>query len=229
MRLLECGPMSAPTATPWPRFLSDLPPVNAAPADNELAALQALQHAGVPIAPMVVVPAEVEERFYRLNTLPERFLDLFEGVDPTDPDEDDLDEIAPAAQALVERHYLLDEFVDTFYDRIERLPARLRVRRPFHEGRVATRGRPALLALKRVWSDDWTFEALVARLERTHTLELEARPVLVHEADRRAEASLRKRVERALDTVVEPWCSAGGAVTRVVFGADDAYTGNASA
>lgn len=158
----------------------------------ELSALRRLAEAGFKVAPLRVVPDAAEETFYRLNNLPAQLSDLFRGLDLADPDEDDLEERAPEAQRLLRAHFLLDEFVDLFYAGLSGLPAQLRVRRlaaseaaatssgarvPF--GRVVTRGRPALLALKETWVDDWSFSALRARTALQGSVALAARPVLL--------------------------------------------------
>ena len=160
------------------------PTVAADSAAPELGALARLAAAGVRLAPLRVVPAEAEETFYRLNNLPAQLSALFSGLDLSNPDEDDLEERAPAAQALLRQHFLLDEFVDLFYAGLSGLPPRLRVRRPNtpgskEDGRVVTKGRPALLALKDTWTDDWTFDALWARTIKEGTVALTARPVLL--------------------------------------------------
>jgi hypothetical protein len=64
----------------------------------------------------------------------------------------------PTAAAWVRGHALLDAVVDTFYDALVGLPPNVMVRRPGALGSVAARGRPALLAVKRVWADDWRLE-----------------------------------------------------------------------
>jgi hypothetical protein len=159
----------------------------------ELGALWRLAEAGFKVAPLRVVPDAAEETFYRLNNLPARLSDLFCGLDLTDPDEDDLEERAPEAQQLLRAHFLLDEFVDLFYDGLADLPAQLRVRRLAASevagissgvrappaGRVVTRGRPALLALKETWADDWSFSALRARTALQGSVALAAQPVLL--------------------------------------------------
>ena len=159
----------------------------------ELAALAQLAAAGVRLAPLRVVPSTAEETFYRLNNLPAQLSALFAGLDLANPDEDDLEELAPDAQVLLRQHFLLDEFVDLFYAGLANLPARLRVRRPnmpgaegtgagggaAEEGRVVTKGRPALLALKDTWADDWSFDALWARTTREGTVALSAQPVIL--------------------------------------------------
>lgn len=153
-------------------------------AEPELAALARLAAAGVCLAPVRVVPASAEELFYRLNNLPAQLSALFAGLDLRDPDEDDLEDRVDAAQGLLKRHFLLDEFVDLFYAGLGGLPERVRVRRPTTPadtppGRVVTKGRPALLAVKDAWTDDWAFRALWRRVRKEHSVALTARPLLV--------------------------------------------------
>lgn len=154
-------------------------------AHPELGALHRLARAGVRVAPSRVVLADAEETFYRLNNLPAQLRGLFADLDLSDPDEDDLEERAPEAQRLLRAHFLLDEFVDLFYAALEGLPTRLRVRRSDDlgaaeaGGRVVNRGRPALLALKETWTDDWSFGALCARVHAGKSVALSARPVLI--------------------------------------------------
>ena len=151
--------------------------------EPELSALQRLEDAGLTLAPLRVVPAEVEETFYRTNNLPAQLSALFRGLDLSNPDEDDIEELAPEAQALLKAHFLLDGAIDLFYEGLSPLPSRVRVRRSGatdeESGLTATRGRPALIALKNIWVADWSFEALMTRLEKSHSVALQARPVLV--------------------------------------------------
>lgn len=164
--------------------------LSAGGAPTELGALHRLARAGVRVAPSRVVPADAEETFYRLNNLPAQLRGLFADLDLTDPDEDDFEERAPEAQRLLHAHFLLDEFVDLFYAALEGLPARLRVRRSDDlgaaeaAGRAVNRGRPALLALKETWTDDWSFEALWARVRASGSVALAARPLLITAAER---------------------------------------------
>lgn len=173
--------------------MSSLVPVNRLDAAvlasfPELLALHQLAQAGFTLAPLRVLAEDAEEQFYRLNNLPAQLTALFAPLDLDDPDEDDLEELSPEAQKLIRAHFLLDEVVDLFYAGLDGLPDLLRVRRLNPEmgnigvssagGRVATRGRPTLLALKEIWADDWSFDALWARLEAEHSVALSARPVL---------------------------------------------------
>jgi len=172
-----------PLTRPLP--LRQLPP-EVLGTDEEVSALASLAAAGLPLGSVVVVPPAVEERFYRLNNLPALLKDVFADVDPEDPDEDDVEDATPAAEALVRQHYMLDEFIDDFYQATARLPGMVRVRRPREDGEVAARGRPALLALKRTYQRDWSYESVWARLGRQRAIALEARPVLLHDADEAA-------------------------------------------
>lgn len=191
-----------PTASPAP-----LRSVGALPEglEPELTALGRLHRAGLPVAPLRVLLPGAEEAFYRLNNLPAQLAALFAGLDLSDPDEDDLEERAPAAQALLKTHFLLDEFVDAFYVGLAPLPNRLRVRRatppggPLAGGRVALKGRPALLALKDLWADDWSVAALLTRTAETASVGLAARAVLIGAPGReRAGGELTDRAAEVL-------------------------------
>ena len=184
-----------------------------------MAALKTLHLNGVPVAPVLVVPAGAEERFYRLNNLAPQLAALFHGVDPADPDEDDLEEFAPAALALFKTHFLLDEFIDLFYDVLTALPGSLQVRRPGQAGLKSVRGRPALVALKDTWAADWSFEALAERLGRTRALVPEPRPVLFSPApERPAPQEQTERVRELLQRPVQVWTSDLG-ISRLNLGA----------
>ncbi len=217
------GAMQAPPPLARPASLRDLPPELLA-EHPEVADLAALSAAGLPVGALVVVPSALEERFYRLNNLPALLNDLFAAVDPADPDEDDVEEACPSAEALVRQHYMLDETIDDFYQATEGLPARLHVRRPYHDGRVAVRGRPALMALKQVYQSDWSYDAVWARLQEGRGIALEARPVLVHGADEAeggAEGgaerdALRRRAAEALGAPCRLRLTEDGSIVGVV-------------
>ena len=150
----------------------------------ELRALARLANADMTLAPLRLLGEATEEQFYRLNNLPAQLTSIFADLELSDPDEDDIEDRAPRAQRLIRAHYLLDEVVDTFYAGLEGLPQELRLRRlneggAFSEGRVALRGRPALLALKDLWADDWAYEVLWERVEREASVALSARPLLI--------------------------------------------------
>lgn len=184
----------------------------------EVKALHTICQAGYAVAPLVIIPAAVEERFYRLNNLPEQLNALFAQVNQDDPDEDDIEELAPEAIRLFKSHYLLDEFIDVFYQVTDVLPGSLQVRRAGMAGEHVVKGRPALLALKELWAADWSFEALMDRLEQTRTIALEARPVIIGPADEApisdAEA---KAFSQLLGVSTRGW-QADGEVSRLHLG-----------
>ena len=149
---------------------------------SELGWLLRAERAGLPITPMAVVPVAVETAFYQLNNLPEQLLRLFTGVVSDDPDEDDLEERAPEAIALVLGHSLLDEVIDGFYDALDGLPERLLVRRAGADGDATWRGRETLLTVKRTWSRAWHVDAIAARLRAGQGLAPQPLPLLLHDA-----------------------------------------------
>ncbi len=191
-------------------------PVQLLATEPELADLARLADAGVPLGTLIVVPAAAEERFYRWNNLPERLLEVFSAVDVADPDEDDLEEAVPEARELIRQTYLLDEFIDDFYGAIAELHGAVRVRRPGEDGVQASGGRPALMALKALYQDDWTVEAVARRLQRTATLALDARPVLVHDGSSApAPDALTQRARDVLGAAVELRTTAEGRIVGV--------------
>ena len=215
--------MGAMQATPplvRPLPLHRLPP-ELQSQHPEVADLSALSAAGLPVASVVVVPSSVEERFYRLNNLPALLNEAFAAVDAADPDEDEVEEASPAAAALVRKHYMLDETVDDFYQATAGLPGRVRVRRPLHDGVVALRGRPALMALKHLYESDWSYDAVWERLQRGRAIALEARPVLLHAVDEASgpaegtDAALTRRVADTLGAPCRVRLTAEGAIVGV--------------
>lgn len=183
--------------------------------EPELNMLASLHGAGVDVAPITVVPPAEQEAFYRHANLVARLGRLFAGVDPADPDEDDLEELAPEATALVLDSFLLDEAIDRIYDSLISLPASLRVRRPGAAGMVVPHGRPVLLAIKRIWAEDWSLGALRSRLAATRSFALEARPVLLHEADNAAGPAVLKRLAGIIGPGTDVFLAPGGEVTRL--------------
>jgi hypothetical protein len=184
---------------------------------SELTHLQRAEAAGVAVAPMVVVPEHVEGDFYRWNNLPARLLDLFAALHPTDPDDEELEELVPTAQTWVMEHALLDGVIDNFYEACAELPARLQVRRPGEGGVVALRGRPALIAVKRCWAADWTLAAVLSRAQRGVGWLPEPRPVLLHSSALAPDAALGSAASTTLGTVVQAWSDERGRIARLAL------------
>ena len=188
-----------------------------AEGSGEPSALTKLAENGFRLAPIVVVPAALEEHFYRLNNLPAQLAVIFKDVDLGDPDEDDVEDAVPAAQALLKKHYLLDEVIDAFYGAVQSLPSKLELRRAdTQQGYKALRGRPTLMKLKQLWTDDWDFEAVLSRLESQQTFGLEARPTLIHTADDKPATTERSQAaSERLGRSVTLWEHPEFGVTRV--------------
>ncbi|WP_412028026.1 hypothetical protein [Deinococcus yunweiensis] len=134
----------------------------------------------------VIVPPEFEEAFYRGGNLPEQLRRLFSPVNPARIDEDALEPLAERAQALIRTTYLLDDAVQAFYRALA--PAgldsgELHTRRPgtltTETATVTPPGTAALHAVKRLWAQDWAFGAVLARLDESGSVALEARPTLL--------------------------------------------------
>jgi hypothetical protein len=199
-----------------PKLLSQLIPSDPSLQETEVQQLKDLTDAGLTIAPLLVVPASLEEYFYRLNNLPAQLNTVFAKINPKNPDEDDIEDAVPQAQALFKRHYLLDEVIDMFYEQLNFLPERVTVRRAGQEGKTVLKGRPALITLKDIWMDDWSFEAVLDRLERTQTIGLEARVTLLGaESTGQADLSLLNQVKTVLEQAVEVEINERLGITRV--------------
>lgn len=185
--------------------------------ERELDWLLRAQEHGVPIAPMALVPARVEDDFYRWNNLPERIAALFADLDPADPDEDDVEDALPTAIAWVGGHALLDAVVDAFYESLADLPGRVTIRRPGEAGPHALRGRPTLLALKRVWADTWNVTAVVRSARAGSGWRPPARAVIVHAADVHPDVELARAAGDALDRRVLAWRDDAGRLARLAL------------
>ncbi|WP_232337690.1 hypothetical protein [Deinococcus arboris] len=131
------------------------------------------------------LPPTFEESFYRHGNLPEQLRRLFAPLRPARIDEDALEGLATQAQVLIRTTYLMDDAVQQFYRALARadLGPTLVVRRPGEQvaetAQVQPPGTAALHAVKRLWAQDWGFEAVLARLDDTGSVALEARPTLL--------------------------------------------------
>lgn len=134
----------------------------------------------------MLVPAAFEEAYYLGVNLPEQLARLFAPVLPTRIDEDLLDTLCEQAQALVRGHALSDDAVQLFYRALKNAgldSGLLDVRRPdeprSEQAQVRPPGLAALHALKRLWAQDWTLGAVLARLDDTGGVGVDARPTLL--------------------------------------------------
>ncbi|GGJ60262.1 hypothetical protein [Deinococcus aquiradiocola] len=137
-------------------------------------------------APAFVIPSTFEEAFYRHNNLPAQLAALFARIQPARIDEDALEPLCGQARALLLGAALLDDSVQTLYRALRNAgldQGPLHLRRPGHAATQAALARPpgteVLHALKRLWADDWSFGAVLARLDDTGTVGLDASPALV--------------------------------------------------
>jgi len=134
----------------------------------------------------MLVPAAYEEAFYRAANLPEQLARLLSPLNPARLDEDLLETLAPRAAALIRTSYLSDDAVQLFYRALGNAglgTSELHLRRPggrdTEAATVTPPGTAALHALKRLWARDWSFDALLVRLDEAGSIALEARPTLL--------------------------------------------------
>ncbi|WP_293912682.1 hypothetical protein [Deinococcus sp.] len=141
-----------------------------------------------------VLDADFEEGFYRRANLPEQLRRLFAGVNPRRIDEDLLEVLCHTASRLVRTSALMDDSVQLFLRALNNSgvlggqpgntpDAEFHLRRPderrSERGHGRLPGSEVLFALKRLWANDWLFDALVARLDTAGSIALEARPALI--------------------------------------------------
>lgn len=188
-------------------------------AERETSALLALARVGVPVGRIVVVPAAAEEQFYRLNNLSGRLEQVFARVDPADPDDDDLADLAPTALELLAGHFLLDEFIDRFYESLAGLPRTLLVRRAQEDGELAEGARGALLAVKRRWANEWQDDVIWRRLREGGPLLPPPKELLVHAGPLfPLQPPLLTKARAALGLEASFLADPSGALCRIAFG-----------
>jgi hypothetical protein len=130
-----------------------------------------------------VFTARAEEQFYLTNNLPEQLSKIFAGINPRRLDEDLLELQSKKAVKLVLDSYLLEDFIAQSYLAIKNAKlegGQMILRRPeskLLEGANDKRG--ALIALKRIWSHDWAFDALVKRLDAKGKVGIDARATYI--------------------------------------------------
>ncbi len=130
-----------------------------------------------------VFTSRAEEQFYLTNNLPEQLGAIFAGINPRRLDEDLLELQSKKAVKLVLDSYLLEDFIAQSYLAMKNAKlegGQMILRRPeskLLEGANDKRG--ALIALKRVWSHDWAFDALVKRLDAKGKIGIDARATYI--------------------------------------------------
>jgi hypothetical protein len=123
-----------------------------------------------------------EEQFYLSNNLPEQLRDLFKPLNLRRLDEDLLEVLSKKAHRLVLDAILLEDFVAMAYTAFRNVAFEggFHLRRPggthLEQGRDR---REMLLALKRLWAFDWTFDEVLARVDETGAVGLDARAAYV--------------------------------------------------
>jgi hypothetical protein len=129
-----------------------------------------------------VFTTRAEEQFYLTNNLPEQLRLIFAGINPRRLDEDLLELHCKRAVKLVLDSYLLEDFISQSYLAMKnaKLEEQVVLRRPDSKLlEVANDKRAALIALKRVWSHDWDFDAVVKRLDSKGKVGIDARATYI--------------------------------------------------
>ncbi|WP_291425793.1 hypothetical protein [Deinococcus sp.] len=135
----------------------------------------------------MLVPAAFEEAYYLNFNLPEQLGRLFSGINPARINEDTLEGLCEQAQQLVRTSVLINDAVQLFYRALGNAglnTGTVHARRPGtryaeEAAHVIPPGTAALHAVKRLWGRDWSFEQVLARLDNTGGIGIEARPTLL--------------------------------------------------
>ncbi|WP_018466444.1 hypothetical protein [Calidithermus timidus] len=183
-----------------------------ASATGEVADLQKLQAAGLPVAATVVLQG-LEAEFYRFANLPEQIRNAFAGVFGARLDEERLEAACAQAERLLRESYLLPERADEI---MRMLPEGRLLVRYAGEGPFALEPSPqeALWAIKRLWASRWQVDSVLARAPELAPPEV---PSLVQrmEGELLPDAGLSEQASRLLGRSVQLWAAAG-LVLRVV-------------
>lgn len=167
---------------------------------------------------VAVVPSQFEEALYRLNNLPALLRRMYAALDPSDPDEDILEECEEEAVRLVQGAVLLEEAVDAFYDAVARFTFPLTVRvAGTSELRQAANRRFALLATKELYASAWTFDRLEERLHRTQSLAITPEHVFLHEPAKPGPRALVNELQRGISdwTITNVFVNAAGEIVQI--------------
>jgi hypothetical protein len=141
-----------------------------------------------------VLESEFEMLFYSSNNLPEQLKKLFGTLNPRRLDEDLLERSCLAANQILRGASLLDNTLQKISLALKnaKLYPQGHLRREWDsetsetsetipecfEFALEPNDTQAFFALKRLWAADWSFDAVLQRLDHTAHYGLEARPVL---------------------------------------------------
>lgn len=177
-----------------------------APVTGEVADLQKLQKAGIPVAPTVVLDG-LEAEFYEHNNLAENIRKAFAGVFGARIDEEKLETASAFAEKLLRESYMFPERAD----QIKRaLPEGQLLVRYSGEAVFSLEANPqaALWAVKRLWASRWQFDAV---LERVPNLAPPETQTLIQQVNGELEPdnALSSRASTILDREIQVWASQG--------------------
>ncbi|RIH82655.1 hypothetical protein Mterra_02572 [Calidithermus terrae] len=181
-------------------------PLNKAPAAGEVADLQKLQAAGLPVVATVVLQG-LEAEFYQLANLAEQIRSAFAGVFGARLDEERLEAACAQAERLVRESYLLPERAEEVRRVLPGGPLLVRYagEAPFA---LEPSSQEALWALKRLWASRWQVDSV---LERAPTLAPPEVASLIQAAggDLLPDEALAQRASAVLGRGVQVWASSG--------------------
>lgn len=188
-------------------------PLAKAPATGEIAWLQRLQQAGIPVAPTVALVG-LEEEFYRLNNLAEQIRKAFSAVFGARLDEEKLEAACAFAEKLLRESYMLPERSDEVKQALPegRLLVRYAGEAPFT---VEPGKQEALWALKRLWASRWQVDAVLDRSPNSGAnLAPPEVPSLIQAVrdDLETDEALSQKASEILGQTVRVWTSEGLAV-----------------
>ena len=160
------------------------------PLERVGAEAQKLGEFGAQVGRGFVLEREFEEEFYSSNNLPERIRILFKDIKARRIDEDALERACHGATSLIREASLMDNAVQKILLAVKNsnlLEQTVLVRRelsalasPALEACVPRgAGNEVLFALKKLWAQDWTFDAALERLDGSGTYALKVRPTLL--------------------------------------------------
>lgn len=178
----------------------------APPLGGEVAQLQALQAAGMDVAPTLVL-AGLETEFYQLGNLAEQIRRAFEGVFGARLDEEKLEKACAFAEKLLRESYLLPERADEVRAALPEGPVLVRYagEAPFY---VETGKQETLWALKRLWASRWQVDAVLLRQPELAPPDVSSLVQAVGE-DLGPDEALSAQAAQILGQPVQVWASAG--------------------